>query len=238
MKFFLSALLALPLFGQGFPMPGPGMVHATTTPIALIAITHAGGINGATTGAIDTTGATTVLLMIVWRSSPTLSISDSMTSPSNTYTQRSSTGSSFGTRIYECDQPCHVGSGHTFTVAGTGGAETVFGAAWSGTKTSSAFDQENHKNGALTSTWQTNSITPTLDSELIVALGNHEDASGAPTIDSGMTVIDSQVYTGGGGTNAGGVVAWKQQGTAAAINPTWSDATGGFGAAIASFKIP
>jgi hypothetical protein len=56
-------------------------------------------------------------------------------------------------------------------------------------------------------------------------------------VDSGFTIAEQQLYS----SAIGGSIAWKQQGTAAAVNPTWTLGThtsSGFdmGVTIASFK--
>lgn len=83
--------------------------------IALISNTVGAGLNGATSDAVDTTGAN-LLVIAVASSSGTITVSDNK---SNTYTPLTSyVSSSQAARLYYCASPT-VGVGHTFTVSGT-----------------------------------------------------------------------------------------------------------------------
>jgi hypothetical protein len=152
-------------------------------------------------------------------------------SKSNTWTLIR-TDDFFGTAVlksYYVSAPT-VGSGHTFTPATNNGAISV--AAFSGVATSSPLDQSNGANDSDGgSTVTSGSITPTVDSCLVVAILYFESGTvtGTP---SGFTSLSSAV--GGSGT----AIAYLVQGSAAAVNSTWTLSTGNtrLNAHIMSFK--
>lgn len=127
--------------------------------------------------------------------------------------------------IHYCQAPT-VGTGHTFTMSG--GSEFAPGmsvAVYSGSA-ATPLDQHATPSGST----QPGSITPTQDGELIVTGLDGHDGSGF-TIDSGFTVATQTPFTGGQWW--GSAQAYLVQGTAAAVNPTWSY---GISSSIASFK--
>ena len=107
--------------------------------------------------------------------------------------------------------------------------------AFSGANTSSPFDVENGANSLSASSLATGSITPSADNCLVVAgLTFDNNASGAVSIDSGMTAI-STAYSGGASMGTG--LAYKVQSSLAAINPTWNITNAAaLAASVASFK--
>ncbi len=122
-------------------------------------------------------------------------------------------------------------SGHHFTVSG-GTTPGLCVAAFSGTATSSPFDQQNQANNQTTIA-DAGSITPTQNNELVISC-----CTGATVIavDSPYTVTD--ILNGVGGVNWGAAMAYNVQTTATATDPTWTTPTFGSGAKIASFKEP
>lgn len=205
--------------------------------MAIALVSHVSAANastGATSSAIDTTGASLLVVVLVYYEPSTApTITDSK---SNSWTGLSVTSitNEDAIKILYAQNPT-VGSGHTFTVSGAATYPSICVAAFSGTVTASVFDVENGNSstGAVTSI-TTGSITPAQDNELIVA-GLCQYTGGTPTIDNGLSVADS-VNQNAGVYFASGL-AWKQQGVAAAINPAWSFAsTPNVVARIASFK--
>lgn len=178
------------------------------------------GADGGTSGAIDTTGATLLVAAVTYWVEPSRS-----DSKGNTWV--AVTASEYGydpkVRFYYVKNPT-VGSGHTFTLGGSGSYSLLGFAAFSGTDTSANVDQQNGATGT-----QPGSITPTADNELIVCMIGSYAAS--RTIDSGFTEICD--LAGGGGPGYGMCLAYKVQTTATAVNPTWSENNA---TAIASFK--
>src|SRR5574343_2043522 len=139
--------------------------------ISLIASTKtSGSATGGTTGSIDTSGANLIVLAVGSMSGGSPSISDSK---GNSYTPLASadTDDLGRVRLYYCVSPT-VGSGHTFTVSGTGIYASLAAAAFSGVNTADAFEAEstNFSNTAGTS-GTPGSITPAADGALIVFSG-------------------------------------------------------------------
>jgi len=191
-------------------------------------IAHTSRAGAGTTSAIDTTGAS-LLIAVADDSAPVPTPTDSKSNIS--WTKLTGQSGTFGseTAIFYCKNPT-VGSGHTFTIGGSVPALCV--AAFSGADTSSPFDQENGVPETATPE-QAGSITPSQNDELIIAAlgGLGQGAS----IDSGFTLIESQPLTGG--VNFASYLAYLIQGTAAAVNPSWTTSTGTATPVIASFKV-
>lgn len=203
------------------------MAYALVTDVEAIP-----GASGGTTGAVDTTGAS-LLIIHVASFAAVDSVSDSK---GNTWTPLTSHGgaNSRHTRFWYAANPT-VGSGHTFTVSGTLIFPHIAVAAFSGAATTSPFDQENGATSADATTLATGSVTPGEDNELLVS-GCCGAMTSSPTINSGFTVTDDAPF--GSGNNMQGGLAYLVQTSAAAVNPTWNfNNTGGVGASIATFKV-
>ena len=187
------------------------------------------GAGGFTTGTLDTTGSSIIVAVLCNYTGVTgLTFTDNK---SNTYTALANKNAEAnGTvRIYYAVNPT-VGSGHTFTIGGTLPGASLCVMAFSGANTSSPFDQQNGANSLVT---QSGSITPTQDSELVVAGWGIGSVTSAPTIDSGFATVTFKADIVG--QCYGAAMSYKIQTTAAAVNPTWSISGG---CVIASFKIP
>ena len=213
----------------------PTVTVAAPTTIALVAhTTKQPGANGGATDAIDTTGATIVIL-VVSGYGPTASQTPT-DSKSNTWTAltRKVQGNA-GCQIYYAVNPT-VGSGHTFTYAATDVYATIQVLAYSGVATSTPFDVENGATGAAVSTLATGSVTPAADNSLIVAGLCLDTTVTNMAINASFTLQDGQAWSGGGAE--AGYDADQIQTTATARNPAWSWTTASVGAAavIAVFK--
>lgn len=203
-------------------------------------ITHVGAsstdTNTVTTGAINTTGADFIAVVLAYYTvNPISGISDSKSNSFSPLTVQSTTASAAG-RIFYIHNPA-VGSGHTFSAGTTADYPSIEAAAFSGSL-ASPFDVENGANTNLATSLATGSITPGSANELVIAgISFDGNFSGSnPTIGGGFTITDA---TGAGSLNAfGGGLAYLIQTTATAANPTWTGAgAGGTAAAvIASFK--
>ncbi len=229
MTFFaLLLLLWQSLFFQALPFPGPGGT-GTSAPIALLTHTSkCGTINGVTSNAIDTTGAT--LLIVVegfYGLGTTPTISDSK---SNSWTGLSvGNGSNNNSEIWY-SIPTSVGSGHTFTVSGTGAYPSVDAASFSGTKSSSVFDVQSASGNNITG-----SITPTRDNSVLIAGG--ATSADYTSVDSGFTLLDH--IANSGGNCVGSALAYLVETTATAKNVTFLHSVGAAeSAVIASFFPP
>lgn len=191
--------------------------------------------NGFTTGAINTTGANLIVVFLGTGITNTGTVSDSK---SNTWTALTKVGTSvyddrWG-QLFYCENPT-VGTGHTFSVSGTGNNPCLAILAFSGGTTSS-FDQENGNGGAFPpgTSVSTGSITPGFDNEVLVAALLFDD-NNTPTVDSGFTIAQTvpSVVFGRHGVQ----LAYLIETTATAKNPTFSwPVSQRAVAVIASFK--
>ncbi len=174
--------------------------------------TPAGGVNGATTSAIDTTGANLIVLVVsYYGTAPTVS-----DSKGNTWTARTAYTRSVATvREYYC-QGGTVGSGHTFTVSGASSFSSVGALSFSGAD-AAPYDTENGGGNSGSATTQPGSITPSVNDCLIVsATGWNSD--GSISINASFTGLLQ--LAPGNAQNFGTGIAYLIQTTAAAVNPT------------------
>jgi hypothetical protein len=206
---------------------------AAFTPWGLIAHAGAAAVDNATTSAINTTGATMLIVGMVYTGTVTLT-----DSRSNTWASAiSHTYGPATTAIFYSIAPA-VGAGHTFTLSGTGIYAGLWVQAWGGASPAipSPVDQTNAAINGAPTTVQAGPITPVFNNELIVAaLGNQDSTSDSYTIDSGFTITDQSP----GPPEYGGAAAYFVQATAATVNPTWTNSTttGLMTAVIASFEV-
>lgn len=186
-----------------------------------------------TTTSINTTGANLIVVAVAYSNNgTTITLTDNKSNTWTPLTARQSTTASV--RLYYCLSPT-VGSGHTFSVASSGGSgfPGIAVAAYSGAKTSGAFDQETGANSNGASSLATGSITPAQDNELFITGFGYNVASAA-TIDSGFTAIEALGVT----ANAWGIALGELiETTATAKNPTWTQgASVACAAGLATFK--
>ncbi|MFM2357274.1 MAG: hypothetical protein RJA61_11 [Candidatus Parcubacteria bacterium] len=197
----------------------------------LIANTGAGssGGNNVTTGAIDTTGANLIVVVVSWYSGAANTLSDSK---GNTWTALTAyAAGNTQQRIYYAYNPT-VGSGHTFTATNSS-YPSIAVSAWSGAATS-PYDVENGSSGSGITSKQPGSVTPSENNELIIT-GLGFDTSNTLSINSGFTISNQLNYTVG--NYMGGAMAYLVQTTSAAVNPTWSwSSSMGVSTGIATFK--
>jgi hypothetical protein len=205
--------------------------------IAFVIGTGQGSSNGntVTTSAIDTTGATLLVLAVgaaaAYSSPPT-------DSKGNTWTPRTTADRGAGVRnkLYYAENPT-VGSGHTFTFTETGSSPSICIGAFSGTKTSAVYDTESA--GAATAnpgtTIQPGSATPSQDNCVLVSGVTH--GSDSVSINSSFTEV---VDVGPAANHWSAAMAYKIQTSLGAENPTWTEAGadggGGQAATMAVFK--
>lgn len=193
-----------------------------------------GDSSGATTGAIDTTGADLLVAAVVsYAASAAPALSDS---EGNTWTPL--TAGDDGTcrvRIYYCAAPS-VGAAHTFSAAGAASYAALGVSAWSGASPSPG-DQENGSTFPNTSASSAGEVTPSIDGSLVVAAWGFSapSAPASPSIDGGFSALGSLANVSG--ASFGILHGYLTQTTAAAANPQASWGVESTGAArIASFK--
>lgn len=214
--------------------------------IALVSNTIAGtAANGGTTGAINTTGASLLIVGLSWSSNSGTTPPPVTDSKSNTWTRLTAQeptppNTDSYSVIYYAKNPT-VGSGHTFTASLTNSFPTIGVQAFSGVDTSSPFDVENgtainHAFTADITSVQPGSVTPSNDGSLIVTvLSNYIDSSNSDrSINQSFTISDQLGFV----TTIAMGMAYQIQTTATARNPTWSWTNAVFlvSTAIAVFK--
>jgi len=249
----LWVLFELVILMLRLPAPAPAQilspiafglnVSAGGATSALISSTCQGlGTNGGTTSAINTTGANFIAISSTsFITIPNTDVSDSK-SNGNPTALTSSAGSGSGStpvqRIFYWTNPT-VGSGHTFTIGTSGSFSSVCVEAWSNMATSSVFDS----GGTLTDTTagmgggttcdQGSSVVPTSGAKVLIS-GISYNTTGAPTIDSGLTV-DANVLIGGASNYASGIASIRQS-NGSSIRPIWTTGASAGNCNIAVFK--
>lgn len=189
------------------------------------------GVNGGTTGSLDSTGANFGVGLIAYSNPSTPVLSDSK---GNTPTMLTASEASYaGHKIGYFENPT-VGSSHTGTIGGVSTFATLGFGWFSGVATSSSFDQENGATSSSLTSIQPGSVTPSEDNELVVTactcIGTANFA-----INGGFTSMGSVPISGG--AYFGSIAAYLIQTTAAAANPTMSwDTSGNNAARIATFR--
>ncbi len=204
--------------------------------IAVIANTAAGSTTGdnVTTGAINTTGANFLVLVVASLDNTGVTISDSK---ANTWTPRTNRVGTPDLQVYDANATgtAIVGTGHTFTATSTAQMPALAVIAFSGVATAAIFDVENGTSFAGVASVQPGSVTPTVNNEVLVTGLSNDVAQLGPTIDTGFTRSDFVDFVA---TLTNGVaMAYKIQTTAGAENPTWSWTFASNGAvSMATFK--
>jgi hypothetical protein len=207
--------------------------------IALVVSTSkgdAGTQHTITSDAIDTTGADLLVVSVSWYNKSTPDELDVTDSKSNTWVHLTNygSGSSSYTAIWYSVNPT-VGTSHTFTFAETSTYPSIFVEAFSGADTTAPFDVENGAYSAAVTSVATGSVTPTVNGEVICASVCMDSSFTNLSIDSSFIdpPQEEQPYS----ADMGGALTHLIQGTAGAVNPTWSWTTTTDGAAaIATFK--
>lgn len=190
---------------------------------------------GTTSSAINSTGAS-LIVVALHSDGSTPTISDSK---GNSYSQVFGvTAGGERCALYYAANPV-VGTGHTVTATGASDFSLITVAAFSGVKTSSPLDQSNSAGAGSGShsSWQTGSISPTENGELIVAAssiltGVLGDMSWSP--DPPFDLIGGL----GPSPTYGGLAIYEVQTTATNRNPTFTPSTNfsKYSAGVASFK--
>jgi hypothetical protein len=242
-----SATLVTPALAQvGMPWPGPGMPSAAASTFAIVASTAqaAPGLGSSlTTTSINTTGANLVVAATRVSGGATNTLSDTN---SNTWdlVEDPMPTTPFA-RLWNCHQPCTVGSGHQFTVTSVSfSTQVITVAAFSGAASSSSLDQHiSNCSNSGSATIQPGSITPSQANEMIYDAWAWYDAVNgisSISINSGQTMIGTILNS----TPFSGIASMghadELQTTATARNPTWTASSSGSSefncAFIASFK--
>jgi len=236
MKYAALSAGAASLLRAQVRVPGPGGAPSGSSSIFLVANTFAQSVDGgntAVTSAINTTGATLLVVGVSMLPATTTTVTDSK---SNTWVLTNNASNGVKTAQFYATS-VSVGTGHTFTATNTTpGFPAIFVAAFATTNTSAPLDQHTANSPNGTTTVQPGSITPGSNNELVVTSVCFNGTSGNTlSIDSGFTITNQA--QGIGGQSYGGGLAYIVQGGALAVNPTWtlSPSSIGLNATIASY---
>jgi len=191
-----------------------------------------------TTGAINTTGANLIVMIVASHGATALPTSSKggTVEPMTAYSD-----SGTDIRGYYIQNPS-VGTGHTFAVPSN--ASTTYPAicviALSGRATSSVLDQQsgNVDAGGGIATIQAGASVPTSANQVVVA-GAHLFQSTGGTINGGFISPFGATAGWVNGLNAGCQLAYLQQTTAVSANPTWTLGGTHFaaGAVLGTFRV-
>lgn len=184
---------------------------------------------------IDRALFTGLVIVCAFGSGTTCSVSDSVSSTSNTWNALTEQGG--GEAMFYAYNPT-VGSGHTFTC--TAPYAYCMVSTWSGTSTASTvLDAQNGANSGSSNVTSLaiGSITPGTTGELIISGWNW--SQGPPTglaVSRGLTILDSYEES----TYQMAADAYLVDSASTAINPTWSvsSPSGRMSATVAAFKHP
>lgn len=207
--------------------------------IALVSHTMKGsnasdGLDHVTTDAIDTTGANLIVILLgCTQFGGEGTLADSKSNMWTGLTSKSAPDTGAHARLFYCVNPT-VGSGHTFSIT-SGFFMTLGIQAFSGVKTSSAFDSENGAASNSSNDISTGDVTPSEDGEVVVAgIGSYGDNGSAYSSDT-LDITDFLPYTGG--DHEAATMAYKVQGSATTWNNRWTcNSAVGQATVIACFK--
>jgi hypothetical protein len=108
---------------------------------------------------------------------------------------------------------------HTVTDSAGGNFPSVYAAVFSGVSTNN-FDQASSGTATASTSVSPGSVTPTQNNELIITGVTTASSNAVFSIDSGFTILGQFAFVSGAAF--GGAMAYKVQGVAAAVNPTWT----------------
>ena len=200
---------------------------------------------------LNTTGATLLIAVTAAFFNSNVNtpgtISDSISGGSNvwhpltTYKSTATGGTENTTIYYAFDRTgggsLLTGASHSFTVATGTGDASVSVYAVAGTLTSaSVFDIETGTNGPLSSPFQPGSLTPTLGDVVVTGFSNGTTSSSCSIAGAGSDTAWSTPFRLINGNDGGAGASILLYASGSALNPTWTVAQNGNGAAIACFK--
>jgi hypothetical protein len=191
--------------------------------ISISASVVAGSSDGSnvTTAAIDTSGATLLVMGLgSWGAQPEASVSDSKGNTWVPLDQAQVIGHRRVRLFYATN--VSVGSGHTFTAAGTSSLPCIGVYALAGAHASAPFDQQNSAGSGGVTSLQTGSVTPSEDDEIIMSAFEREEDTDTFSIDQGFTILLNEPPDAPAFNHLGLVMAYLIQTTAGSVNPTWS----------------
>jgi hypothetical protein len=170
-----------------------------------------------TSSAINTTGATVLVGIVLCNGSSYSAPSDSN---SNSWTQVEFDDNTAHGAIYLAYSPT-VGSGHTFTNTASTSVCVLFVTAWTGTALgSAALDKADGTGGASCPSPSPGTDTPSKTSELVITgFVPVSSTAGVPSIAGGFTINDTASISGGTIDMA---TATQIYNSGSALTPTWT----------------
>lgn len=231
-KLLFTALVVSQLaFGQALFRAQNRASSSSAVPIQQVGATvciPAGG----TTGSVNTTGATLLVMSVSDISGSAPAGADSK---SNTWSlfQGATGGGAFPVKVYDVITPT-VGTGHTFT--GPGGLADMCVSAWKFTAASPR-DVSDKVDDCMGGSTCNKSITTTQNNDLVIAVMQQLSNATCGTINSSFSSPpDCDVYVGG--TSTSNTDSHKQVPTAGAVSPTFTVGTSGAAEAmvVVSYK--
>lgn len=176
---------------------------------------------GTTTTGIDTAGANLIVVQVSQQAG-VASITDNKGNTGWTASTRYSGTGATETFFYYFVSPA-VGSGHTFTLSGSGQYSCINVLAFSGVDTASPVDAQSGDTSVGANSSTPSSITPAVANELFVSGCNAQPGATAPTITgTGWAIPSGLAQAGGSGNNYAGGAAYKISTGSGAESPTWN----------------
>lgn len=212
---------------NGLAVADVGTINGNAVPsaggITILASDIAGAASNPTTAAVNTTGASILILTATYQgSAPT--VSDSQGNTWTALTERPGTAGA-AARIYYCLTPT-TSAAHTFTISAAFGAVGIVAA--SGV---TAFVEEDGGGGDSVTSSTDAAMAATKANALVVSCAMIWTSTGA-NMDNGFTDLQEDFV---GGVNYGGGLAYKITATPIAPEWTWTGANN-YAVAMASFE--
>jgi hypothetical protein len=172
--------------------------------------------NNFTSTAIDTTGATAILVIVSnFSGDAAATLTDSV---GNSYGAATNVVGGNARLQYWLKAGPTTSATHTFTLGGASFGSSIAVIALSGTATASAFGTPTTASGSAVSTLQPGSITPDQDGEALITAYAASDT--VTSVSAPFSPVDgSQAATG---NHLAIALAFELQTTATARNPTWT----------------
>lgn len=177
------------------------------------------GVNGwTTTGTLDTSASNLIVVGVGFATGSTPLVTDSK---GNTYTAKTTySGATVAIKLFYASNPT-VGTGHTWTLSGTGIIASMAILTFAGVKTASdPFDKESGATYFGTTPATPGAFTPTNDNSVVVSFISHNNLNPTFTC-TGFTIKDQIGLTGG--SNYGICSAYVIQTSKVSVNASWSD---------------
>lgn len=197
--------------------------------IALVGSAVAGGLDGATTASISTTGATLLAVLVANHNADNTAAVTVTDSLSNTWVRGVEQVSTHANKPAACwyyaANPT-VGAAHTFTVASTGTAPTILASAWSGVAGSAPLDVQaggSAATGVTSAPCGATGVTPSANNALVLSGVGIDGNVSAFSAAGGNTLLNHRNFVSGAAYGVG--ATYSIQTTATAVSSATALAT-------------